>query len=238
MTLPRRIIPIKNPDKEFHEHWYNGRCLMNIPHPFRCVLLGPPNVGKTTICKNLILRAQPPFQEIFVIHCDPAYTEEYNDLGDGCTVLEDIPSPDEWEGKVKTLVILDDLEFKFMSKDQVRNLGRLFGFVSTHKNISVALTSQDPFNVPAPVRRCANLWVLWKMSDMDALSTCARRTGMKALTFKKIFNKLITEPHDSLWIDMTDKTPLRVRKNCYTSIVEGRQPQPIDDDDESLTLNK
>lgn len=216
--LPRRIIPIDNPDKKWHEKWYNRRNLLNFPHPFRGVFLGPPNVGKTTVVKNIILRANPQFEEIFVVHCDPSFTEEYDDLH--CTILEEIPHQDEFEGKVKTLVVLDDLEFKFMDKDQKRNLDRLFGYVSTHKNISCCLCSQDPFNVPPIVRRCSNLWVLWKMTDMDALATCARRTGMKALTFRKIFQKLMTENHDSLWIDLTDKSPMKMRKNGYIAINE------------------
>jgi replication-associated recombination protein RarA len=228
--LPRKIIPIENPDKLFHEKWYNNRNLLNLPHPYRAVMLGPPNVGKTTVVKNLILRAHPQFEEIYVIHCDPSYTEEYDDLGDGCTILEEIPRQDEFEGKVKTLVVLDDLEFKFMDKDQKRNLDRLFGFVSTHKNISCCLCSQDPFNVPAIVRRCSNLWVLWKMTDMDAMATCARRTGMKSLTFKKIFQKLMTEPHDSLWIDLTTKSPMALRKNGYQAIHE--MDKSADEDEE------
>ena len=44
-SLPNKIIPIPNPDKTFHESWSNSRNPLNIPHPFRCVCLGPPNVG-------------------------------------------------------------------------------------------------------------------------------------------------------------------------------------------------
>jgi len=223
--LPRKIIPIDNPDKTFHESWYKNRNLLNIPHPFRGVFLGPPNVGKTTVVKNIILRAHPQFEEIFVIHCDPSYTEEYDDLGEDCTILEEIPAANEWEGKVKTLVVLDDLEFKFMDKQQKRNLDRLFGFVSTHKNISCCLCSQDPFNVPAIVRRCANLWVLWKMTDLDAMATCARRTGMKSLTFKKIFQKVMPDVHNSLWIDLTTKSPMPLRKDGYLPIREINKSQ-------------
>lgn len=235
--LPRRIIPIENPDKLFHEKWHERRNLLNLPHPFRGVLLGPPNVGKTTIVKNIIIRAHPPFEEIFVVHCDPSFTEEYDDLGESCVILEEIPTPDEFEGKVKSLVVLDDLEFKFMDKVQRRSLDRLFGFVSTHKHISVLLCSQDPFNVPAICRRCANLWVLWKMTDLDALATCARRTGMKALTFRKIFQKVITEPHDSLWIDLTDKSPMPLRKNGYQAIREINRDAE-DEEEINIQLNK
>ena len=54
--LPNRIL---NPDKQFHESWSSGRNLLNIPHPFRAVFLGPPGSGKSTAVKNIILRIQP-----------------------------------------------------------------------------------------------------------------------------------------------------------------------------------
>ena len=76
-------------------------------------------LSKTTnpwVAKNLIIRADPPFQEIIVIHCDPEYTKEYDDID--VELLGEVPAPDEFEGEVKTLVVLDDLEFKSMNKVQ------------------------------------------------------------------------------------------------------------------------
>ena len=214
--LPNHIIPIPNADKGFHEKWQKGRGMLNIPHPFRAVCLGPPNVGKTTIVKNLLLRAKPQFEKLYVIHCDPDYTKEYDDVGG--EMLNEIPAPEEWEGDCKSLVVLDDLEFKGMNKEQKRNLNRLFGFVSTHKDISCILCSQDPFNVPPIVRRCSNLWILWRCPDLDAMATCARKTGMKSNSFNSIFNQLMLKPRDSLWLDMTDGTPYPMRKNGFIPI--------------------
>jgi hypothetical protein len=214
--LPNKILALPNADKAFHEKWYKGRNMLNIPHPFRCVALGPPNCGKGTVIKNIILRTKPEFEEIFLIHCDPEYTKEWDDID--ATMLKDIPAPDEWEGRVKTLVILDDLEFKGMNKEQKRNLNRLFGFVSTHKHISCILAAQDCFNVPAACRRCSNLWVLWRCPDLDAMATCARKTGMKSNSFNTIFNDLMMSDHDSLWLDMTSKSPYPMRKNGFTII--------------------
>ena len=62
--LPKELIIIKNPDKQFHEAWKEGRNMVNVPHPFRMVCFGPPNVGKSTVVKNILLRADPPFEEI------------------------------------------------------------------------------------------------------------------------------------------------------------------------------
>jgi len=219
LKLPNRIIALPNPDKEFHESWTKGRNMLDIPHPFRCVCLGPPNVGKTTIVKNLLLRAKPEFEDVVVIHCDGNYTKEYDDLGeDNIEILSEIPAPEDWEGEKKTLVVLDDLEYKQMNKEQKRNLDRLFGYVSTHKNISIILCSQDAFNVPPIVRRCSNLFVLWRCPDLDAMATCARKTGMKSEGFNSIFNKLMLDSRDSLWLDMTSGTPYPMRKNGYTII--------------------
>lgn len=215
--LPNKIIPLGNADKDgWHEKWKTGRNPLNVIHPWRCVCMGPPNTGKTTVVKNLIIRAEPAFEEIFVIHCDPDYTHEYDDVG--ATMLSEIPQPEEWEGAVKTLVVLDDLEFKMMSKDQKRALDRLFGFVSTHKNISLILCSQDPFNVPPSVRRCANLWILWKIDDLDSLACCARKTGLKKENFSTIFRELMTGPKDSLWLDKTDNSPYPMRRNGFEMI--------------------
>ena len=234
MRLPNEILALPNADKAFHEKWTKHRNILNIPHPFRCVALGPPNCGKSTIVKNLLLRAKPPFEEVKVIHCDPDFTQEYDDVG--AEMLSEIPAPEEWEGEVKTLVILDDLEFKGMNKQQKRNLDRLFGFVSTHKNISCILCSQDTFNVPPCVRRCSNLWILWRCPDLDAMSTCARKSGMSAKSFNTVFDQLDLNGHNSLWIDMTDRSPYPMRKNGFTIVtkVEGSKSKKETIADDSL----
>jgi hypothetical protein len=217
-ALPKELLALPNADKAFHEEWDEGRDMLNVPHPVRAVFLGPPNTGKSTTVKNLLIRQEPPFEEVFVIHCDAEYTKEYVDVGEDVKMLSKIPAPEEWEGIKKTLVIIDDLELKTLSKDQKKNLDRLFGYVSTHKNISVCLCSQDPFNVPPIVRRCSNLWVLWRCNDLDSMSICARKTGLKADAFNSIFSNLLLEKRDSLWIDMTNKSPYPMRKNGYTLI--------------------
>lgn len=225
MSLPKQLVVFNNQDKEFHERWYPGRGILNFPHPFRSVLMGPPNRGKTTVIKNIILNADPGFEEIFVVHCDPGYTKEYEDIG--VTMLEEIPAPEEWEGLCKTLVILEDLEYKKMKGDAYKALSRLFGYASTHKNISVMLTSQDPFEVPPVVRRCANLWVVWKMDDLQATTTCMKRTGLDLPTISYIFKNLLKKTNDSLWVDKTKGTKFPLRLNGFKPIVE--------DEDEETT---
>lgn len=212
--LSNVIIPFKNKDKKFHEKWTGGRNLLNFPHPWRGVLLGPPNSGKSTAVKNMLLRADPPFTRMVVIHCDPDGTKEYDDCD--AEVIGEIPPPESWPGDEKTLVVVDDVDVKRMSKDQASALDRLFGYVSTHKNISCILCSQDAFNVPPGIRRCSSLWVLWPSADVSSIATCARKCGN--VPFQQMFQRLCHTNHDALWVDLTNKTPCKLRLNGFTPI--------------------
>lgn len=214
--LPKRMLILPNADKAFHEKWYPGRDELNIPHPYRLICFGPPNSGKTMVLKNLILRADPPFERIYLIHCDVSYSREWDDIN--VEKLHEIPAPSDWEGDVKSLVIMDDVQVKELGKQEKKNLDRLFGFVSTHKNISVCLTAQDCFQVPPNVRRCCNFFILWQSHDLDSLATVSRKSGLKSEELNTIFSTLFKNKHESLWIDMTSGSPYPLRKNGYEII--------------------
>lgn len=216
MSLPKQIIPIKNPDKLFHEKWTKKRDMLNIPSPARILLFGKPNVGKTTIIKNILLRAKPPYEEIIICHPDAEYTQEWNDID--ATIINQIPAPPEWSGNnVKTLCIIDDMEFKTMDKEQKYNLDRLFGYVSTHKNVNVMLASQNFFNPPPIVRRCCNMFILWNNHDYNSMAQTAGKTGLTAKQLQALF-KIVGDGRNSLWLDLTSGSPYKIRKNGYELI--------------------
>lgn len=214
VRLPTMLIAIKNKDKGFHERWKETSDWLDFPHPFRGVVLGPPNSGKTTTVKNIMMRQTEPFKRLYVIHCDPHSTHEYKDV-DGI-MLTDFPQPRQWTGNDKTLVVIDDVELNTLNKRQRKALDRLFGYVSTHRNISVLLCSQDTFNTPAIVRRCSSLWIMWPCKDVDQMTTIGRRCGVD---LRNLF-RLCTNPRDSIWIDLTPNSPAKLRLNGYTPIPE------------------
>jgi hypothetical protein len=238
--LPKELVIIGNPDKAFHEAWNPTRDMLDIPHPYRAVLTAPPNRGKTLVVKNLLLRANPPFRQMVVVHCDGGYTQEYDDVSDDLEILSEIPAPEDWTGEEKTLCVLDDLEFKTMGKQQRRCLDRLFGYVSTHKNVSVILCSQDPFSLPCIVRRCANLFILWRLADLDSQAQISRKTGMKSANLHNIFDNLMTDYHDSLWIDTTTGSPYPLRKNGYIPItkISGKETLKKENDQDKFTVRE
>ena len=218
LLLPLEIIPLGNQDKKFHEQWYEGRDLLDIPHPFRMVLASKPNGGKTTVIKNIILRARQgknPFEHVVIVHCDPEETKEYSDLGDGVNMLGEIPAVEEFAGKHKTLVILEDLNYLDMGIQEKGRLERLFGYASTHKNISCMLTAQDPFRIMPTVRRCTNIFVIWNNHDQTMIKTLASKLGIDPKKLTHVFHTKCPSHHDSLWFDFTTNTPAEVRLNGY-----------------------
>ena len=228
-SLPAELIAFPNRDKDWHESWASkprkSQDLLNFPHPIRAVLCGPPNRGKTTAIKNIIARQWPPFERCVVIYPGGAdSTREYDDLeGDDVEVLDDFPATEWWPsdkaGAKKTLCIVDDFEMKELNKVQRVSLDRLVGHVSTHRNVSVFLASQHFTNIPPIARRCANLYVLYKPTDMSSTRTISERVGHDLPT---LFKSFAPRQHDSIWIDLTAKTPAPLRLNGYEIINDER----------------
>jgi hypothetical protein len=227
--LPNRLIPIPNADKQFHEKWTKDRNILNFPHPYRAVFVGPPNTGKSTSIKNIIIRADPPFERIVVIHVDADGTQEYNDL-EFAEIMDSIPAPTEFDGEVKTGVIIDDIDYKALSKPQKSALDRLFGYVSTHKNVSTFATAQNPMDMPVSCRRCANIFVISKMHDKEAIRSLGAKVGIDPEHFRRCYG-MLDEPFDSLWIDGTKKTPYQIRLNGFRQISKKREYSDDEKDD-------
>ena len=214
--LPDEILPIPCSDKKFQEKWYKGRNLLNFPHSWRAILSGSPGSGKSTCIKNIILRANPSFDEVVVSHFGAGQTTEWDDIG--ATMIDFIPDPHDIPAEGRKLLVIDDWDLSILPKKDKHNLNRLFGYASSHKSLSIALTAQDSFNVPVSARRMASIFILYRQPDVNALSLMARRTGINTKEFLEIFSTHVRNTHDSLWVDLTTGSPCRYRINGYTSI--------------------
>jgi hypothetical protein len=223
-----KLLVMKNPDKGYHESWSKGRSKLNIPHPFRALVIGLPNSGKGVCCLNLLLAqgidkkikgANKPFEEVYVCHCDGDSTKEYRNCG--ATFLPKIPAPKEWNSDKKKLLILDDLSYKDMNKFQKEALKRAWAYVSTHKNLSCIMTLQDLYDLNEPlVRRCTNLFILFPSIDYTSLNTINRKLGLKKGDLEQLFKKYCKNNHDSIWLDMTadNTSPYKMRLNGFKII--------------------
>lgn len=217
--LPQKIMVIPNKEKKFHEKWTPNRDPLNLPHPFRALLCSiQPNLGKTNIVKNILVRIEPKFKDIFLLHCGEDMQSEYED--EGIEIITELPDTNEetFNSKVKTLLIIEDKNFKYFDKSQSLRLDRLYGYNSTHRNLSIICCSQSFFDVPCPIRRMSNVYILWKSKDLDSMKTIGRRCGLLKEELYALMKKHLNNVHDTLWIDCTKESPYPLRLNGYTPI--------------------
>jgi hypothetical protein len=221
--IPQQLIAFKNKDKKWHERWTENRDPLDFPHPYRITLTGPPNSGKSTTVLNILIRATPAFDRIIIVYPGgQAGTSEYDSLGSAAEYLVEIPPPEFFpptkeKSCCKTLVIIDDFELKQLPKLQRAALDRLIGHVSTHRHVSVMLCAQEYFNVPTIARRCSNVHIFWKPRDMNNLTMMSQRAGED---LESLF-QFCPDDKDSIWIDQTQGTPYKLRKNGYVMIDKG-----------------
>jgi hypothetical protein len=213
------IIAFKNKDKGFQEKWNPKRDLLDMPWAFRAVFCGPPSSGKSTIVKNIILKARPLYKKVLIVHYGGEGTQDYDEI-DGIEVvpLSGLPDPvDINPRKEKMLLVLEDVPLSSINREQKQKIDRLYGYSSSHRGVSVICCAQDAFDVPVGARRSSNVFVLYKQPDLNALQTMASRTGFTTSEFRNLF-KLCKNKHDSIMIDLTEGTPAPLRFNAYTPI--------------------
>jgi len=209
-TLPNQLIPLNNPDKFFHEK-VDDLDFSNISHPARLILCANPNTGKTMVILNLLLHKKPPFDKIYLIHNDPT-TKEYDMID--CEILEEIPPIEEIDKTIKNLIIIEDIDYKAMNKEQKSLLDRYFGRFSTHCNVSIWLTAQDAISIPPTIRRMASHVILGRSNDINHMSILSSRFGLSGRELKNIFDTYMKDRHDTLIIDST-RPNARYRKNIF-----------------------
>ena len=242
--LPRELLFIPSSDKNFIERWDDipNRDPLNFPKSFRICLIGPVGMGKTMFIKNIICRVQnskKKFERIFVLHQDK-FAREYDDID--AEVITELPSNDFWMGydsqdpegsdteepeeeeelseieRPPTLMIIDDICFKDLPKSQTLLLDRLCGFISSHCNVSLAVLNQTAFAIDPIIRKCANIWTIWRPSDTDELNIISRRVGFKSKELSSLFDDFAPNETDSIMVDKTPGSPYPLRLNGYKLI--------------------
>jgi hypothetical protein len=220
---PREIIPIKCADKKGVESWLtnsHNSDLGNFPAPMRMLILGPPNVGKSTLIKNIIIHAMPRYREVYLIHEDADYSREYDDL-EPTQKMNEIPHLNFWQyggPYKKRLCIIDDLEFTASHKERLRNLAVLFRYASSHKGLSIILAHQSFFDTPPLVKKMSNVYVIYKPRARNEITMIENRVGLPQHMLDNLFDSIAINFNDSICVDLTKNTPAPLRLNIFTPI--------------------
>ena len=215
-----KLAVLKNAEKDrfVSEKWDAKRDIAAIPHPFRLLALGGVGRGKTNTLKNIFLAHQDskyPFHELFIV--GPDSSSEWDDC-DPTETLNELPGPDKFDPRKKTLLVIDDYECVSLSASQKRALSTLFRYVSSHCNVSIMLSFQSFVDAPQLARKTANCFALYQPTSRGECSVMCSRAGLDKGVLKTLFDGLCHSPYDSIMVDRTIASPAPIRLNVYQPV--------------------
>jgi len=187
-------------------------------HPFTSIVSGPTGSGKTVFTFRFISEAanmiSPPPEK--VIYCYGEYQPIFDNYPD-IIFNEGLPDVTQFDGKERTLLILDDLMSN--TDDSVSNI---FTKVSHHRNLSVLYLTQNLFYKSKQNRTMslnAHYIVIFK-NPRDALqvATLARQMYPGHSKFLvEAFKNATEKPFGYLLLDLKHDTDekYRVRTNIF-----------------------
>jgi hypothetical protein len=157
------------------------------------------------------------FQELYIIHGDSTVTREFDDL-EATMLMDSFPPVEFYDSLVKTLVIIDDVEFSHLSRDQVARMNKLVRYVSSHKNVTVYVSHQSFVDLPILIRKLCNVFIIWKPRSLIELKLIANRIALHPEQMEDVFENHCNPYRDSLCVDLHFNTPAMFRKNVFTKI--------------------
>ena len=248
MAAPKKLKFRHNVEKKYFETWTDDRPIENFPHPYRMLISGRPNSGKTTTALSIICEAKPIWDEIIILHAkyfdstldspdnkdieispEKIDIPEYKDIDFTCA-LKTIPTGYSYfqkfqnkEGSKKNLLIIDDCELKEWAesgKGKLRKsyLNKTFSYQSTHYGLSIVIITQDPTTQLNPGIR-RNCNVYIAFKGLDRNAVGYYAQGVGFP--KSILVKLFdycSSNHDSICFDNSDGSPYPLRYNIVNRI--------------------
>jgi hypothetical protein len=213
--MNNRLLIFENSDKVDTTSPFNPRNLCDLPTPFCAILSAPTSSGKTSLIQNIILQQQPEFDRILLWHFDE-FSSEYDSLD--VEKIESAPNVSMFKRGEKTLLIIEDISFDALNKQEKSDLNRCFGYISSHYGVSILLTTQTYTNVPVPIRRMANFLFLWKATDRRLSYLLSAMFGINKKRVDEYFDTLETR-YDFICISSAVGYP-RITKNIYEVLSE------------------
>ena len=187
-------------------------------HPFTCLISGPTGCGKTQFTFRLIENAnviiEPPPEKI--VWCYGVYQESFSKLPK-VEFHDGIPDISIFDGKLKTLLVLDDLMHE--TDDRVT---KIFTKISHHMDVSVLYLTQNLFFGGKQNRTIglnAHYLVLFRNPrDATQVAHLARQMYPgKSKFLIEAFKDATIKPYSYMLLDLKSDTDdkFRVRSNIF-----------------------
>lgn len=202
MTI-KDLIVVDNPDKAFMKKQKDPL----LPNGgSRIILSSRPGSGKGCCVKNIIMRMDPPFERICLLHIDKD-TLEWDDCDVEKIDLDDLEHG-FFNREISNALIIDEFDFEGANRQQRGKLDRIFQYTASHYNVTCFCLQQNFCSIPVPIRRSADMWCIWKSCDNQAVRDISLKTGHSFKTLAKLFLK---SPYDFITFDFSsEKYPLRL----------------------------
>ena len=187
-------------------------------HPFTCIIAGPTGSGKTVFTFKLINVAQemitPPPQRI--IYCYGEYQSVFSKYPH-ITFNEGLPDLSEFDGKHRTLLVIDDL-----MREAGDSVEKIFTKMSHHRNISVIFLTQNLFFQSKNFRTMSintkYLIVFMNPRDATQIATLGQQMYPNDRKFLvDAFKQATEDAHGYLLIDLHQETlqKYRIRSHIF-----------------------
>jgi len=192
-------------------------------HPFTATIAGPTGSGKTVFTIRFINEAKnmitPPPEKI--VYCYGEYQPSFN-MMPGVVFNEGLPDIKDFDGKQRTLLIIDDLMTE--SGDSISNI---FTKISHHRNVSIIFLTQNLFYKSKQSRTMSlnshYIIVFKNARDAMQIATLARQMYPGQAKFLvEAFQDATKKPYGYLLIDLKATTidRYRIRTNIFPDEVQ------------------
>jgi hypothetical protein len=185
------------------------------------MIAGPTGCGKSVFTFKLISEAQelitPPPQKI--IYCYGEYQPMFANYPQ-VVFHEGLPDNSEFDGKLRTLLILDDLMSE--AGDGVSNI---FTKISRHRNVSVIFLTQNLFFKSQRTMNLNTQYLVLFKNPRDALQVATLGRQMypgNAKFLIEAFKMATEQPYGYLLIDLRAETleKYRLRSNIFAGEIQ------------------
>ena len=192
-------------------------------HPFTATIAGPTGSGKTVFTIRFINEAKnmitPPPEKI--VYCYGEYQPSFI-MMPGVVFNEGLPDIKDFDGKQRTLLIIDDLMTE--SGDSISNI---FTKISHHRNVSIIFLTQNLFYKSKQSRTMSlnshYIIVFKNARDAMQIATLARQMYPGQAKFLvEAFQDATKKPYGYLLIDLKATTidRYRIRTNIFPDEVQ------------------
>ena len=182
-------------------------------HPFRCMIAGPSESGKTNIIKNLIFQNQkliyPPPNNICYCYAkwQPKYDEILN-FDKNIKFIKGLPDISEFDPSCNNLLILDDMIKLCVESEDIFNL---FTTDSHHQKIAVFLVTQNIFEQGKYARsisiNCNYLILMNNPRDKRQITDISGQMfPKKSNRVVEAYEDAVSKPYGYLFIDNHQQT--------------------------------